>query len=56
MPVEIRELVIQTRIVSHDETEKEPLSAERMAQLKKTVVQECLRLLKEKTAKRIADR
>lgn len=56
MPVEIRELVIHTRIVSHDATERESLSVEHMAQLKRAVVQECLRVLKEKATRRRVDR
>jgi len=51
MPVEIRELQIHTNIASRSATEKEMLSQEKIAQLKKQIVQECLRVLKDKTAR-----
>lgn len=51
MPVEIRELIISTRIVSRDDGAGEGLSPERLALLKKHIVQECLRALKDKPAK-----
>ncbi|MCF5467837.1 DUF5908 family protein [Pseudomonas syringae] len=56
MPVEIRELVIHTRIISRNETPGEVLSAERIASLRKSIVQECLRALKDKAAKTDFDR
>ncbi|WP_248798705.1 DUF5908 family protein [Pseudomonas sp. MWU13-2105] len=56
MPVEIRELVIRTAIVSRDERESELLNSEKITLLKKSIVQECLRALKEKTSRSRFDR
>lgn len=56
MPVEIRELLIQTTIVSRTEARRDALSPEQLALLKSQVVQECLRLLREKSAKSAFDR
>jgi predicted ThiF/HesA family dinucleotide-utilizing enzyme len=51
MPVEIRELVIQTTIVSRPAGSPEPLSPVQLSALKKQIVQECLRLLQERPGK-----
>lgn len=49
MPVEIRELKIQTKIVSQAETQG--LSAKDLHLLKQQMLQECLKSLKLKTRK-----
>lgn len=56
MPVEIRELVIQTHIAGGKQVAHEALSAEKIAQLKKQIVQECLWALRDKAAKNGFDR
>jgi hypothetical protein len=56
MPVEIRELVIQTTIASRHDGGKEALSPEKLALLKSQVVQECLRALRDKSVKSVFDR
>lgn len=51
MPVEIRELVIRTTIVSPQGAKSDMLKPQDLAALKQQIVQECLRVLKEKDSK-----
>lgn len=56
MAVEIRELVIKTNIVSSNDLAREKLQTDTIALLKKQIVQECLKVLQEKTIKHNFDR
>jgi hypothetical protein len=56
MPVEIRELLIQTKIVVGARPGADAPNAEHMAQLKKQVVQECLKVLRDRTARKMSER
>jgi hypothetical protein len=55
MPVEIRELVIQTRIVSPARAQDVP-AGDQLAQLKQQIVQECLKAIKDKPPRNGLDR
>jgi hypothetical protein len=56
MPVEIRELVIHTSIVSRPEREQPALDGQRLAQLRHSIVQECLKALREQHGTRPSER
>jgi hypothetical protein len=56
MAVEIRELVIRTSIVSRSGQERDAATAEKILVLKRQIVQECLRALKDKSVKNRFDR
>ena len=51
MPVEIRELVIRTTVVNPQGTKSEALQPQELAVLKQQIVQECLRVLREKNSR-----
>ncbi|GAB3408093.1 DUF5908 family protein [Massilia agilis] len=55
MPVEIRELVIQTNIVSPARTQEAP-GSDQLALLKQQIVQECLKAIKDKAPRNGLDR
>jgi hypothetical protein len=55
MPVEIRELVIKTHIAGAKPAEP-PLTPEKLAQLRQQIVQECLKQLGGKAARKKFDR
>jgi hypothetical protein len=55
MPVEIRELVIQTHIVSNSRA-AEALSHEKLQLLKQQIMEECLKALKDKAQRNGFDR
>jgi len=56
MPVEIRELVIHTSIVSRPDREAPALDGQRLAQLKQSIVQECLKAVREQQGARRGER
>lgn len=57
MPVEIRELVIKTTIVSAArEQETSQLAAQNLTLLKQQIMNECLKALREKNHKNILNR
>ncbi|MFN6323057.1 MAG: DUF5908 family protein [Burkholderiales bacterium] len=56
MPVEIRELVIKTNIVSARTREEEILTTEKMLLWKQQIIQECIKALKDKELKNGFDR
>lgn len=56
MAVEIRELVIKTNIVSRNEPERAPIPVEQLLMLKKQIVQECLKALRDKAVHNRFDR
>lgn len=56
MPVEIRELVIKTEIVSRDEQVEGSLSDEQLHALKQQILQECLKQLRNKQRGRTLER
>ncbi len=55
MPVEIRELVIKTTISSAAKAAP-PLDADKLLLLRQQIVQDCLRVLKEKASNSSVDR
>ena len=55
MPVEIRELVIQTNIVSQAKPQEAP-GGEQLALLKQQIVQECLKAIRDKAPRNTLDR
>lgn len=56
MAVEIRELVVKTNIVSRSELKRENLNVQKLLVLKKQIVQECLKALKDNAVKNSFDR
>lgn len=56
MPVEIRELVIKTEIVSETTQSEGVLSEEQLQALKQQLVQECLKQLRGKQRSRALER
>lgn len=56
MPVEIRELVIKTDIVSSDNHTEQALTDEQLQALKQQIIQECLKQLRSKQRGRALDR
>ena len=56
MPVEIRELIIKTNIVSNSAREEKSLANEQILLLKQKMVQECFDALKDKVPKSSFDR
>ena len=56
MPVEIRELVIKTNIVTPAGRNEEPVSAEKLSLLKQQVIRECIKALKDRAPKNSFDR
>lgn len=56
MPVEIRELVIKTEIVSSDEQIDGNLTDEQLYALKQQIIQECLKQLRSKQRNRTLER
>lgn len=56
MPVEIRELVIRTNITSSNTRGESVLETEKLVQLKQQIVQECIKVLKDRTPKNSFDR
>ena len=56
MPVEIRELVIKTSITSTAARGDEPVTTEKLQLLKQQIVQECIKVLKDRAPKNSFDR
>lgn len=56
MPVEIRELVIKTNIVSANAREEDVLATEKMLLWKQQIIQECIKAVKDKALKKGFDR
>lgn len=56
MPVEIRELVIKTNILSVTAREEEILETEKLLLWKQQVIQECIKAVKDKAFKKGFDR
>jgi hypothetical protein len=56
MPVEIRELVIKTNVLSAKAQVDDAAINEKLASLKQQVIQECIKAIKDKVFKRSFDR
>ena len=56
MPIEIRELIIKTEISSRDKSDDAPIKEAEMYVLKKQLLEECKRMIVEKTKKSIYKR
>jgi Family of unknown function (DUF5908) len=56
MPIEIRELIIRTEISSRDKTDDTPIKEAEMYLLKKQLLEECKRLIAEKTKRTLYKR
>lgn len=56
MPVEIRELVIKTEIVSSSEKAEAGITEQQLQALKQQIVQECLKQLRSKQRSRALER
>lgn len=52
MPIEIRELLIKTEIVSNARRNHNGIKDKDVAQLKKTILEECKRMIADQTGKK----